>query len=148
MGYYWKFIKNFGHTAKPLTTLMQQWWKIHLGTNPSNSICHPKRSTYTSTHTPLPRPLKALHSIHRCFGWCLWCLTVPGTWWPGIACCLPLTHIHRNSMQMEHPWTRTFMWNTMSYPSRIITSKVQISLCTMTTSPWRSSIMGKMLITK
>ena len=55
-----------------------------------------------------------LHSIHRCFRWCLWSPNVPETWWPIIVCHLPCAHLHGNSTQMEHPQTGS-LWGILCH---------------------------------
>ena len=109
VGYYQTFIKKFDHIEKPSMTHIQHDANFPGETNPSNSIHPPKRNTLTVTHMLPPRPLKVLHSMHRCVGWCLQSSTVPQTWWSGIACCLPLTHVHIHSMQMGASQNRKLM---------------------------------------
>ena len=77
------------------------WCKIWLNTDPLSSICHPKRSFYTSIHTPIPRPLDMIHSIHRCLRWHQWSSIIIETHWQGTTSCIPLTYIHGHSMQMQ-----------------------------------------------
>ena len=75
-----------------------------------------KRSTDKSTNIPLPRPLKTIYSVHRCFRWHLQSSIVPGTWWTGIAFHVSLTYLHRNSTEMKHARTRS-IWGILCHNS-------------------------------
>ena len=87
--------------------------KKHLSPLKKHSSKHPPYTT---------RPLKVLYSIHRHSRRHLWSTPVPGAWWTGIAYCFPLTHLHKNSRKMGHPWTGG-LWgllchNQVELPSR------------------------------
>ena len=61
-----------------------------------------------------PDPDTKIYCIYRCFQWCMQSRALTGTQWHRIPHSIFVIHIHRDSKEMEHNWTRG-LWSLLHH---------------------------------
>ena len=103
VGSYHKFIKNFAHIAKPLMTLMWHDAKFFWTPTYQTAFITLKEALTQTPILPYPDPSKPCIVYIDASGDACGAQLSQEYDGQGIACHLPLTLIHGNSMQMENP---------------------------------------------
>ena len=143
VGYYHKFIKNLTPIAKPITTLTWQDVKFTLTQTPQTALFTLKQALIQTPILHYPDPPKHYIEYTDTLDNASRAQLSQEHSDEELACHLPLTHTHKNSNANGAPPNKRPMGYTTPLPSRIVTSKAQISSCAMPTSPLQKLLNGK-----